>query len=63
MKVLKCIFWALMIFSANTLFAQEVSSEKMQEIFEEIRTPHKYGLVLTPKNDSFKVDSPTIYKK
>ena len=35
----------------------------MKEVFEEIKTPYKYGLVLTPKNDSFKVDCPTIFRK
>jgi len=63
MKVLKCIFFALMIFSANTLFAQQVSEEKMKEIYNEIKTPYKYGMVLTPRNDSFKVDCPTIFRK
>jgi len=47
-----------------SLHAQEnVSAEKMQEVYEQVRTPYKYGLVIAPKNDSFKVDCPTVFRK
>ena len=36
---------------------------KMNEIYEEVKTPYKYGLVLVPANDSQKIDCPTVYKK
>ena len=47
-------------------FAQKdktVSLEKMQSIYEEVKTPHKYGLVIVPKNDSQKIDCPTVFRK
>ncbi len=40
-----------------------VSETKMQEIYEEIKTPWKYGLVLVPDNDSLKTDCPTVFRK
>jgi predicted GH43/DUF377 family glycosyl hydrolase len=43
--------------------AQEVSKEKMQAVYEEVKTPFKYGLVLAPASDSFKLDCPTVFRK
>ena len=40
-----------------------VSSAEMQAIYNEIKTPYKYGLVIVPKSDSQKVDCPTVFRK
>jgi predicted GH43/DUF377 family glycosyl hydrolase len=40
-----------------------VSKNVMQSIYEEVKTPYKYGLVLVPESDSQKVDCPTIFRK
>lgn len=40
-----------------------VPADKMQAIYEEIKTPHKYGLVLVPPDDSRKMDCPTVFRK
>src|SRR5687767_11771476 len=42
---------------------REVSPQKMQEIYEEVKTPYKYGLVIVPENDSKKIDCPTVFRK
>lgn len=42
---------------------EKVPKEVMQQIYEEIKTPHKYGLVLVPTDSSKKLDCPTIFKK
>ena len=51
----------------GSLFGQptnkSVSPGKMQAIYEEIKTPFKYGMVLVPGNDSEKIDCPTIVRK
>ncbi|WP_108823230.1 glycosylase [Dysgonomonas sp. Marseille-P4361] len=39
-----------------------VSDEVMNKVYEEIKTPYKYGLVLLPENSSKMVDSPSIFK-
>ena len=41
---------------------KEVSEAKMEEIYKEIKTPYKYGLVIVPKSDSLKIDCPTIFR-
>ncbi|HQE51240.1 MAG TPA: hypothetical protein PLD74_02675 [Prolixibacteraceae bacterium] len=39
-----------------------VPEEKMREVFEEVKTPFKYGLVLVPGDPSLKVDCPTVFR-
>ncbi len=40
-----------------------VSPQKMQEVYDEIKTPHKYGLVMIPSDNSKKLDCPTVFRK
>lgn len=40
-----------------------VPADKMQEIYTEVKTPYKYGLVLVPGDDSQKLDCPTVFRK
>jgi predicted GH43/DUF377 family glycosyl hydrolase len=58
------LMWAL----AQIIFVfgysqKEVSQQVMQHIYEEIRTPYKYGLVVTPENDSKKIDCPSVFRQ
>ena len=51
---------------AGSLFAQspyEVSQERMEEIYEEVKTPYKYGLAVVPQNNDYKIDCPTVFRK
>src|SRR5215208_5976035 len=60
------IFFLLVFFSALS-FAQGqkkiVPANKMKEIYEEVKTPYKYGLIMVPQNDSQKIDCPTVFRK
>ncbi|MEP6747394.1 MAG: glycosylase [Bacteroidota bacterium] len=52
------------LFVSCFLFAQkDVLQQEMQKIYNEIKTPFKYGLVLVPGNDSQKIDCPTVFRK
>ncbi|MGS2739248.1 glycosylase [Sinomicrobium sp. M5D2P17] len=42
---------------------RKITDAVMQEIYEEIKTPYKYGLVMVPPNDSLKMDCPSIFRK
>jgi predicted GH43/DUF377 family glycosyl hydrolase len=57
-----CVF-LLLIFSVKLYAQKQVTAEKMQAVYKEVKTPWKYGLVIAPKNDSFKIDCPTIFRK
>jgi predicted GH43/DUF377 family glycosyl hydrolase len=40
-----------------------VSEKKMTEVYEEVKTPYKYGLVMVPPDKSKKMDCPSIFRK
>lgn len=40
-----------------------VPQEVMQQVYEEVKTPFKYGLVLAPEDQSKKIDCPTVFRK
>lgn len=47
-------------------YAQEksaVSKSRMQEIYEEVKTPYKYGLIKVPDDNSKKMDCPSVFRK
>ena len=51
------------LFATLSSFAQNnVSQETMEEVFKEIKTSHKYGLVITAP-DGKMTDSPSIFRK
>jgi predicted GH43/DUF377 family glycosyl hydrolase len=58
-----CFVLLLLVISAQLFAQKQVSPEKMQSIYEEVKTPFKYGLVIVPENDSLKVDCPTVFRK
>lgn len=63
MKIRSTIF-LLMVFLSFTLSAQQkVPEEVMQKIYNEVKTPYKYGLVLTPEDKDKMVDSPSIFRR
>lgn len=39
-----------------------VSQEKMEEIYTEVETPYKYGLIMVPDSNNRKFDCPTIFR-
>ncbi|MDR0541822.1 MAG: DUF4982 domain-containing protein [Dysgonamonadaceae bacterium] len=48
----------------NALSAQKAVPEKvMQKIYEEVKTPYKYGLVIAPSDNRHKMDCPTVFRK
>jgi len=57
---------ACILLKANNVCPQAglkvVAQEKMQQVYEEIKTPFKYGLVLVPENNSKKLDCPTVFR-
>ncbi|MCW0481854.1 hypothetical protein [Gaoshiqia sediminis] len=41
---------------------ETVSQQKMEEIYNEVKTPYKYGLVMVPDSSSQMMDCPTIFR-
>jgi len=42
---------------------KEVPQTIMQQIYNEVKTPFKYGLVITPGTKSKKIDCPSVFRK
>ena len=41
----------------------KVSQEAMRNIYNKVRTPYKYGLVVAPESNDRKVDCPTVFRQ
>jgi len=42
---------------------KEVPANVMQKVYEEVKTPHKYGLVLVTDDNQKKMDCPSVFRK
>src|ERR1051325_3676079 len=63
-KGIAIIFWQVCILSAWAQTGERtVPAPVMQQIYEQIRTPHKYGLVVVPADNGKKLDCPTVFRK
>lgn len=40
-----------------------VSQKEMSKIYEKVRTPYKYGMVVAPQDNGHKIDCPTVFRK
>ncbi|KAA6345024.1 Beta-galactosidase BoGH2A [termite gut metagenome] len=61
---MKRISVILFLFSITTIASaqREVSQERMAEIYEQVKTPYKYGMVLAPETNDYKIDCPTVFR-
>ena len=56
-----CVFMGLTGQTQN--FQNKVNDTVMQKIYEEVKTPYKYGLVLVPPDSTKKTDCPTVFRE
>lgn len=54
------VFFAI---ACNKPKPKVVPEKVMENIYQEIKTPYKYGLVMVPPDDSKKMDCPSIFRK
>ena len=62
-KTVLMMLGVLCAFVVQLKAQKEVPQSVMQKIYDEIKTPYKYGLVVTPENDSKKIDCPSVFRK
>ncbi len=60
---LTTIIFATLNISCKKELPKVVSQEVMESIYEEVKTPYKYGLIMVPESKEFKMDCPTIFRK
>jgi predicted GH43/DUF377 family glycosyl hydrolase len=62
-KLKNSLTFLFLILSAS-LFAQNaIEQEVMRKVYEEVKTPYKYGLLLAPTDNNHKIDCPTVFRK
>ena len=45
------------------MWADGISQQEMQRIYDEVRTPYKYGMVVAPTDNYHKIDCPTVFRE
>ena len=54
----------LFVVSCATQYKKrEITDSVMNEIYNEVKTPYKYGLVMVPTDNSYKMDCPSVFHK
>ena len=63
-RILKlCLLALFALLNFKSSIAQIIVPESvMQKIYQEVKTPYKYGLVLVPESSEKMVDSPSIFR-
>lgn len=57
--LLLCLVWIGKLGIAQPV---EISEAEMEQIYQEVKTPYKYGLVLTPDQKGDLMDCPSVYR-
>lgn len=62
------LFISIAFYIGNNKVQAQCQSKKvpdsiMTKIYEEVKTPYKYGLILVPEDKSKKIDCPTVFRK
>ena len=55
--------FTLILLCTGIAAAQPVADSVMQRIYEEVKTPYKYGLVVVPESNAKKIDCPSVFHK
>lgn len=59
----RLVLLSLLIFGSITAFAQKISKNVMQKIYDEVKTPYKYGMVVAPEDNYHQIDCPMVYRE
>jgi predicted GH43/DUF377 family glycosyl hydrolase len=62
-KKLFILLCVLCVFVEKTFAQKEVPQSVMNQIYAEVKTPYKYGMVITPADSTKKVDCPSVFRK
>lgn len=59
----RLVLLSLLVFGSITAFAQKISKNVMQKIYDEVKTPYKYGMVVAPEDNYHQIDCPMVYRE
>jgi predicted GH43/DUF377 family glycosyl hydrolase len=60
LRSLACL--TILVVCSRPAAGQDISSATMDSVYQEVKTPFKYGLVLVPEGDDKKTDSPSVFR-
>ena len=63
MKKLLLTFLSIAAVCCSLYAQREVTQERMEQIYEEVKTPYKYGLAVAPTDNYHKIDCPTVFRQ
>lgn len=63
MRKIRNILFILTAFLGNLSAQIVVPQSKMEEVYEKIKTPYKYGLVIAPTTNNYKADCPSVFRE
>src|SRR6478672_6729662 len=58
-----CAFVFVQFICIIAFTQNEVPQAVMEQIYHEVKTPYKYGLVVVPGDESKKIDCPSVYRQ
>ena len=53
----------ILLFFGLICLGQEVDHARMQQIYQAVRTPYKYGMVIAPETNNEKIDCPSVFRE
>ena len=59
----KILILAFLLLSLGVYAQREVPQSRMEQIYEEAKTPYKYGLAVAPADNKHKIDCPTVFRE
>ena len=59
-RIFVCLAFGL---STAALGQKTVTKEQMNAVYEEVKTPFKYGLVVVPEDSTKKIDCPSVFRR
>ncbi|MCX2481843.1 DUF4982 domain-containing protein [Pedobacter sp. MC2016-15] len=65
-KVIQLLIFLCFLSSAavaQSSAVNAISQEKMQQLYEEVKTPFKYGLAVVPVSEDKKLDCPSVFRE
>ncbi len=57
------LLFVVLLSAMQATAQQHVSQERMAEVYEEVKTPYKYGMVIAPTDNHHKIDCPTVFRE
>lgn len=54
---------SLLLMAVCGMQAQKVTQARLKQVYEEVRTPYKYGMVVAPGDNGHKIDCPTVFRE